>query len=89
MWRKLVEWIVGVHHVTDMSPSTLHTAVHCLGKYMRVKDVGIEEFQMIGIVSLLVSCKANDSDHTEFGVRYLNIVCLMNYPPSPQYVFFQ
>ncbi|KAF0988400.1 hypothetical protein HZS_6487 [Henneguya salminicola] len=60
MRSTLVEWMADVSHGCQHSPETLFMAVNYLDRFMSIKKVILDEFQLIGITCLFISSKLND-----------------------------
>jgi hypothetical protein len=53
----LIDWLVEVHHKFKLQPSTLWLCVNILDRYLEVVPTVRSKLQLVGVSSLLISCK--------------------------------
>ncbi|KAL3666263.1 hypothetical protein V7S43_008514 [Phytophthora oleae] len=71
----LVDWIIEVVDVFEMSPRTAFLAVNYTDRYLNAVAVGKSQLQLVGAICLLVASKCEDVSY--IGVGYL-VLCSDN-----------
>ncbi|XP_021775539.1 putative cyclin-B3-1 isoform X2 [Chenopodium quinoa] len=59
----LINWLIEVHFKFDLMPETLYLTVALLDRYLSVVTIKKNEFQLIGLASLLLASKYEDFWH--------------------------
>lgn len=55
--RILIDWLVKVHFRFDLLPETLFLAISLLDRVIEISAINVNEFQLIGIASMLIASK--------------------------------
>lgn len=53
----LVDWIVELHSILCLLPETLFLAVNIMDRFLSLRSVALDRFQLVGIASLLIATK--------------------------------
>lgn len=53
----LIDWLIEVHHKFKLHTSTLWLCVHIIDRFLQVTNIDRQKLQLVGISSLLISCK--------------------------------
>ena len=59
-WEKrarLVDWLVRIHEYCNMLPETLFLTVHYIDRFLTLKGITQDKFQLVGLVALFVAAK--------------------------------
>ncbi|XP_021757382.1 putative cyclin-B3-1 isoform X2 [Chenopodium quinoa] len=59
----LINWLIEVHFKFDLMPETLYLTVALLDRYLSVVSIKKNEFQLVGLASLLLASKYEDFWH--------------------------
>lgn len=57
----LVDWLIEVHGRFELMPETLYLTINILDRYLSLKTVSRRELQLVGISSILLACKYEES----------------------------
>jgi hypothetical protein len=57
----LVDWLIEVHRRFELMPETLYLTINILDRYLSMENVLRRELQLVGIGSLLLACKYEES----------------------------
>lgn len=53
----LIDWLVEVHLKFKLLPETLYMTVSTIDRYLSLKEVHRSKLQLVGVTSMLVTCK--------------------------------
>ncbi|KAJ0084081.1 hypothetical protein Patl1_29620 [Pistacia atlantica] len=71
----LVGWLIEVHDRFELTPETLYLTVNIFDRYLSKKTVSRDKLQLLGISSMLISCK-----YEEIWAPMVNdFVCISDY----------
>ena len=57
----LIDWLIEVHRKFELMPETLYLTINILDRYLSMKNVSRRELQLVGIGSILLACKYEES----------------------------
>ncbi|KAI9346552.1 cyclin-like protein [Obelidium mucronatum] len=57
MRRMLVDWLLSLHQKLRLLPETLFLTINLLDRFMSLKVVSVEKFQLVGITAMFIACK--------------------------------
>ncbi|OUM57060.1 hypothetical protein PIROE2DRAFT_49027 [Piromyces sp. E2] len=57
----LINWIAEVHWKFRMQPETLYLTVNIIDRFLSVKSIKLNKFQLLGLCSLLISAKYEET----------------------------
>jgi hypothetical protein len=57
----LIDWLIEVHRRFELMPETLYLTINILDRYLSMKNVSRRELQLVGIGSMLLACKYEES----------------------------
>lgn len=67
----LVDWIIGVHLVFNLNQETLFLTIWIIDTYLSYEIIPRTKLQLLGIASLLISCKYNEVLYPEI-INFIN-----------------
>jgi len=53
----LIDWLVEVHLKFKLLPETLYMTVSTIDRYLSLKEVHRSKLQLVGVTSMLITCK--------------------------------
>ncbi|CAA7051903.1 unnamed protein product [Microthlaspi erraticum] len=56
----LIDWLVDVHFMFDLSPETLYLALNLIDRFLSLKTVQGGQLQLLGVTALLIASKYED-----------------------------
>mgnify|MGYP002626694280 FL=1 len=62
----LIDWLVEVHYRFRLKSETLFQTVYIIDTYLSMKQITRAKLQLLGIASLLISCKSNEIYYPHF-----------------------
>src|SRR5690606_18123745 len=57
----LIDWLIEVHTRFSMLPETLFLAVNIIDRFLSVKVVRLDKFQLVGVTALLIASKYEEA----------------------------
>jgi G2/mitotic-specific cyclin 3/4 len=57
MRRVLIDWIIQVHATFRLLPETLYLTINIIDRFLTVRNVPLNKFQLVGAVALLIASK--------------------------------
>ncbi|KAE8037091.1 hypothetical protein FH972_009714 [Carpinus fangiana] len=74
----LIDWLIEVHRRFELMPETLYLTINILDRYLSMKNVSRRELQLVGIGSILLACKYEES----YCLQVHDLVCISDYTYS-------
>ncbi|KAG2671261.1 hypothetical protein I3760_14G125400 [Carya illinoinensis] len=71
----LIDWLIEVHRRFELMPETLYLTINLIDRYLSMKIVSRRELQLVGISSMLLACKYEES----YSLLVYNLVCISDY----------
>src|SRR4051812_44600692 len=59
----LIDWLAKVHWSLNLLPETIHMCVHLLDRFLSLKVVSVEKFQLVGVTALYIAAKLEEARH--------------------------
>jgi hypothetical protein len=56
----LIQWMVQVHDAFSLSPEVLHLSIGCMDRFLSLKAVSVQKFQLVGLVALVIAGKVEE-----------------------------
>ncbi|KAJ3031328.1 UNVERIFIED_CONTAM: hypothetical protein HDU68_005070 [Siphonaria sp. JEL0065] len=57
MRKMLVDWLLTLHQKLRLLPETLFLTINLMDRFMSLKTVSVEKFQLVGVTAMFIACK--------------------------------
>ena len=64
----LVDWIIQIHFRCQFKENTLYTTIWIIDTYLSICNIAVSKFQLLGLASLLISCKFNEINFPKLAI---------------------
>uniref|UniRef100_A0A2N9H261 B-like cyclin n=1 Tax=Fagus sylvatica TaxID=28930 RepID=A0A2N9H261_FAGSY len=71
----LIDWLIDVHRRLELMPETLYLTINIVDRYLSMKIVSRRELQLVGMSSMLLACKYEES----YCLQVHDLVCISDY----------
>ncbi|XP_075634674.1 G2/mitotic-specific cyclin S13-7-like [Castanea sativa] len=71
----LIDWLIDVHRRFELMPETLYLTINIVDRYLSKKIVSRRELQLVGMSSMLLACKYEES----YCLKVDDLVCISDY----------
>lgn len=68
----LIDWLIDVHRRFELMPETLYLTINIVDRYLSMKIVSRRELQLVGMSSMLLACKYEESYCLQVAINLLS-----------------
>lgn len=72
----LIDWLIDVHRRFELMPETLYLTINIVDRYLSKKIVSRRELQLVGMSSMLLACKYEESYCLQVSSNHISQLCL-------------
>lgn len=71
----LIDWLIDVHRRFELTPETLYLTINIVDRYLSKKIVSRRELQLVGMSSMLLACKYEESYCLQVSSNLISQLC--------------